>query len=143
MDTALREQCDSRWIPTFFRKIPLIERPEKFQTYSIEEQYSIFICGNQRWHPPELDLAASFALNGKAGVDFLKVKLSHAKDDLTIRDIILVFREMCRQKSYNVKADNELMGLITDSVAKIKDNDWKQVTQQWVEDIQQGEGLKK
>ena len=119
------DQCYT-WVKTFFR-MPLKEQLTQFGSYDVESQYDIFICGNQVVHPPATYLAGPFAMEGESVVHFLKTKLLQAKDDQTIRDVILVFTEMSRRKTYDVARNSDLMVLITDSVARIKDDDWRQI----------------
>jgi len=116
------------WLDTFY-KLPLKERISTFKSYDLENQYIIFICGNQVVHPPAIYLAEPFAKQGSAIVPFLKVKLAQANDDLTIRDIVLVFAEMGRQHSYNVSKDVDLVKVITGKVGGMHDPDWKAAAQ--------------
>jgi hypothetical protein len=135
MGPAIGKQCD-KWIKTFYR-IPRQDQSENFRSFKIEDKYSIFICGNQIVHPPAIYLARAFAMDGNTAADFLKAKLSQAKDDLTIRDIILVFREMSRQKTCDVAGDTVLMQCITDSVTRIKNEGWRNIVDQMVKEIKQ------
>lgn len=80
-------------------------------------------------------LAEIFAREGNKVVGFLKTKLLEANDDLTIRDLVLVFSEMSRLKTYDVANDNELMHLISDRVGGMKDPGWKQTTREMVAEI--------
>ncbi len=110
MGNSAKRQCDV-WIKTFFRE-PVKEQLKKFSTFSIDDQYSVLICGNQVLHPPALYLAEPFAEKGRIVLDFLKAKLRQATDDLTIRDIIYVFTVMNRQGAHDVVGDGDLMALI-------------------------------
>lgn len=56
---------------------------------------------------------------------FLKEKLAQAQDDLTIRDIIRVFSEMSRQRSYDVSKDVDLIRHMRAAAARMKNHDWK------------------
>ncbi|HVN97855.1 MAG TPA: hypothetical protein VMT62_15605 [Syntrophorhabdaceae bacterium] len=132
----ISEQCNG-WIDTFFG-LPLKEQIDRFDRYSIEDQYSIYICGNQVVHPPTIYLDEPFAKEGIIAVDFLRTELSRTQDDLTIRDIICVFREMSRQKTYDVRKDKDLVRSMTESVAKMKNEDWKRVTREMLEEITEG-----
>jgi hypothetical protein len=131
MGNSATRQCNI-WIKTFFRE-PTKEQIKKFSTFNIEDQYSLFICGNQIVHPPALYLAEPFAANGKVVSDFLKSKLKQATDDLTIRDIIRVFTEMNRQGTHDVVGDNDLMMLIHEAIARMNNEGWKKVCNSMVE----------
>src|SRR5262245_31771868 len=104
---------------TFFQK-PASVRMNEFGTLDVERQYAVFICGNQFMEPPTIELAGPFAKEGQAVVGFLKAKLAAARGDLTIRDILLVFEEMSKLKTYDVAADSDLMKVIELAVGKVK-----------------------
>jgi len=80
-------------------------------------------------------LAGPFASNGRAGVAFLKVKLSQAKGDLTIHNIIFLLREISIQETYDVRGDNDLMRLMANSIARIKNEDWRRISREMVNQI--------
>jgi hypothetical protein len=114
---------------------PLKIRIAEFGNYELEKQYAIYICGNQFIEPPATYFAEPFAREGSKVVGFLKAKLSQTNDDGTIRDLILVFTEMSRQKTYAVSADRDLMKLMGASVARIKNDGWRQTTEQMLSEI--------
>lgn len=114
---------------TFFRK-PLRITISEFSDYDVDKQYAIYICGNQYMHPPMIHLAEPFAKQGEKVVDFLKARLLEADDDLTIRDIVLVFAEMNRQESYDVPGDSDLMRVLEEKVRSMKDPFWRQLSEQ-------------
>lgn len=118
-----------------FHGRPFKVRVADFTNYDLATQYAIFICGNQFRHPPAIYFAEPFAQHGDKAVPFLKEKLLGATDDLAIRDIILLLTEMSRQNTYDVAGDNELVRLMTASVAKMRDEDWKRMTQKNMSEI--------
>jgi hypothetical protein len=103
-------------------------RMDDFGNYDVDKQYAIFICGNQFVHPPMMYLAELLAKEGDKIVGFLKTKLREAGDDLTIRDLVRVFADMNRLKTYDVASDEELMRLISERLEGMKDPGWKQIT---------------
>jgi hypothetical protein len=107
------------------------------QRADIEKQYAIYICGNQYLEPPATYLAEPFAREGAGIVGFLKNKLSLASDDGTIRDVVLVFKAMSRQRTYNVAGDTELMKVISEAVGRVKDPFWKKTSEQFLGEIRQ------
>lgn len=121
---------------TFFSKPTTVQMAE-FGSLDVESQYAIFICGNQVREPPSIHLATPFAKEGEAVVGFLKAKLSAARGDLTINDIILVFEQMSRGKTYNVAGDAELMKVIEGAVVRVKDSFWRQRCEQSLSQIRQ------
>ncbi|WP_157798683.1 hypothetical protein [Dyella ginsengisoli] len=132
-NSHLRNTCDP-WLDTFYKK-PLRERIDTFDSYDLGSQYQIFICGNQVIHPPAIYLAESFAKEGGGAVPLLKTKLVQADDDLTVRDIVLVFAEMQRQRSYDVSKDADLVRLIVEKVNGIHDPEWKAIAQENLDKI--------
>ena len=126
----------SKFNKTFFSKPTTVQMAE-FGSLDIESQYAVFICGNQVREPPSIHLATPFAKEGVAVVGFLQAKLAAAHGDLTIRDILLVFTEMSRRKTYNVASDGDLMKVITEAVGRVKDADWKKTCEQSLSEIRQ------
>jgi len=119
---------------TFFRKPTTVQMAE-FGDLDIESQYAVFICGNQVREPPSIHLATPFAKEGPAVVGYLKAKLAAARGDLTIRDILLVFEEMSRRKTYDVVGDVDLMLVISQAVGRVKDADWRKACEQSLSEI--------
>jgi len=109
---------------TYFSK-PLKQTIQDFTGYALNTQYVIYICGNQHIHPPALYLAAPFASQGKKVVDLLSNKIASGVDDLTVRDILQVFVEMDRQKTYDVRSDEKVIETLTERVRNISDPRWK------------------
>lgn len=131
--SGLRDECGP-WVDTFFQR-PLKEQIATFDSYSLQNQYQIFICGNQAIHPPAIYLATPFAKQGAAAVPLLEKELAQAHSDQTVRDIVLVFAEMQRQRSYDVSKDTSLMRLIAKKVNGMHDPEWKAVAQGNVDKI--------
>lgn len=131
---AGRFEC-SEFTKPFFWQPPEVQK-SKFLEYDLETQYALFICGNQVIHPPTIYLAEPFARQGPKLVSFLEGKLTTAGDDLTIRDIILVFEEMHRQRTYNVYRDDRLMQLMATRVKGMKDPGWQDTCLRSLQEIQ-------
>jgi hypothetical protein len=121
----------------YFHGKPLNVRLSEFAAADLEKQYAIYICGNEHLEPPATYLAESFAHEGARIVGFLKNKLSLASDDGTIRDVVLVFKEMSKQRTYNVAGDTDLMKVIAAAVDRVKDPFWKKTSEQSLGEIRQ------
>ena len=121
---------------TFFGKSTSSQISE-FGKYSIEEQYAIFLCGNQEREPPAAYLATPFAQRGAAAVGFLKSKLVATSDDATIVDILRIVVEMNRQNTYNVASDIDLVTAMSESVGRVKDSGWKKICKRWLQEIEE------
>lgn len=140
--SPLHRECRP-WVAKFFRdpedkKVATSaeERISDFGDYQVEDQYEIYICGNQFVHPPTIYLAEPFARSGPTVVSFLKSRLTEATRDVTIRDIIMVFEEMDRQNTYDVSGDDELMRLMTNRIATMKNEGWRRMTQEMFDRIE-------
>ena len=119
---------------TFFQ-LPHKIQTEEFLRSDLETRYAIYLCGNQYMRPATIYLAEPFARGGKNVADFLQPKLARANDDLTVRDIVRVFREMRRIGTYDVANDRDLMRLISARVESMKVAEWKESVTRMVEEI--------
>lgn len=123
-------QVDSRayrkTIDAFYAQT-LKDQIETFASHSFEEQYAIYIYGNQVRHPPAIYLARPFGSEGEKVVAPLSKKLIEAHDDLTIRDLVMIFSEISSQKSYEVAGDKRLMELLSSAVDRMRNPDWKAI----------------
>jgi hypothetical protein len=115
-------------ISNFFEK-PTTTQVAKFRLYSIDDQYAIYLYGNQRLEPPAQYLAAPFGAEGRKVVCYLSQRLTRTSSDATIRDIILVFSRMSLERAYNVGKDVKLMQLLKTSLARIRDPGWKKIAE--------------
>ncbi|HXM19606.1 MAG TPA: hypothetical protein VN934_12490 [Candidatus Tumulicola sp.] len=100
-----------------------------FKSYSLDDQYAIFLYGNQVLEPPAIQLATAFGAEGQQVVPYLSAHLERTSRDLTVRDLVFVFREMDRQRAYNVGKDTTLMNLLREAVSKMKDPVWKRIAE--------------
>lgn len=136
VDQPDQQTCD-KLARTYFRK-SLRQRIDDFTSNALAEQYNIYICGNQHRHPPALYLAPPFASEGARAAAFLRERLANTRDDLTIKDIIMVFVEMTRQHSYDVARDEELMPLIRQKAMTIEEPYWRGYVAATVAEIEAG-----
>lgn len=131
----------SKFNRTFFLK-PIKETYVEFENYEVNKKYVTYICGNQYIHPPRIQLASLFAKDGGKVVGLLKERLIEASDDFTIRDIVLVFAEMSKQKTYDVAGDGDLMKILRGKVNSMEDSFWQQLANQDLNEIQRGKTAK-
>jgi hypothetical protein len=120
----------------FFFKNPAATRVDRLRQYSLEDQYRLFRYGNDKIEPPLMGLARPIAERGKTVIPFLLEKLDQNRDDLTVRDIILIFDTMAAIKSYNVKSDSLLMETLHSRVSAMKNADWKAVCSKTISSIE-------
>ncbi len=72
-----------------------------------------------------MDLANPIAERGATAVPFLLGQLNSKPDDITLRDILLIFETMANSKSYDVKSDAALMTTLASRVSGMKDQGWQ------------------
>ena len=99
---------------------------KKFNSSHIDKKYELVIVGNQIIHPPQMGLIEDFAKQGESSVTFLLEKLEKTDNELTVRDIIFVFRDMKLFKSYDISENNKAMYIIHEKIINMK-SDWKSV----------------
>jgi hypothetical protein len=80
-----------------------------------------------------MGLAKPIAEKGIEAVPFLVGKLTPGADDLTVRDIVLVFELMAVSKTYNVLSDSNLMGILQQRVSEMRDKEWQAICRRTIE----------
>jgi hypothetical protein len=130
-------QCDNV-DRTLFNGEPLAVRMQRFSSLPLETQYAVFICGNQKTHPPATYFAAPLASRGPEARDFLLNKLKADVDDLTVRDIVLIFSEMNRTGSYAVTKDLQTLNVLDEKIKHMKNIELQSLTQNMLHEIEVG-----
>jgi hypothetical protein len=118
-------RCGGHDLEKAFFPGPSANRVERLREYSLPDQYKIFRYGNDQREPPAMELALPIAERGCAAVPFLTDQLKGSKDDVEVRDILLIFERMDSAGSYRVHADASLMKLLDSKVSAMKDQDWR------------------
>ena len=80
------------------------ERRKAFQSYSLEEQLTIYRCGMSR-RPPDTHLAGYIADRGEPIIPVLLTKLEQESDEFTQVSIISIFEEMALDGHLRNRAD--------------------------------------
>ena len=118
-------KCGSQHLERSFFNGPVTDRVGRLRQFSLPDQYKIFRYGNDHIEPPAMELALPIAERGESAVRFLTDQLTTSADDLTVRDILLIFERMDAIGSYKVHADPQLMKLLSLRISKMKDEDWR------------------
>jgi len=126
----------SKWISDYFQ-LSMASQIAEFKNHSIDEQYELYIYGNQVVHPPAIYLARPFAEQGSSIVPLLSAKLRATEKETTIRDIAAVFSEVSKLKLYDFSKDPELMQLL-DQRANAMHGVWKKTTLEMISQIRTG-----
>jgi hypothetical protein len=82
-----------------------------------------------------MDLADPIAERGARAVPFLVRHLNSETDDLTVRDILLIFQTMAKSKSYDVNNDVALMDLLASKITQMKRKEWQSICFEMLENI--------
>jgi len=120
---------------SFFAEPNATKRQEEFRRLDLDQQFVVYLCGNQKMHPPTIYLAETFAEQGGKIVPFLAEKLATANTDSTIRDIVDVFAWMARLKTYDVASDTSLMKLMENRSLDVKNDIWRKATAREIDGI--------
>jgi hypothetical protein len=83
-----------------------------------------------------MELANPIAEKGRTVVPFLFGKLTPQADDITVRDVVLVFETMSSTKSYDVKSDELVMNILGSRVSTMKNAGWKTSSSQMLQRIE-------
>ena len=99
----------------------------KLEGYSLEDQYKIFLYGNQEIHPALTELANPIAKRGKSALDYVLEKIRESNNDLDFRDSLVIFRAMEKGGYYSVCDDSFALAEIKANENKIKKLEWQKV----------------
>src|SRR5947208_2525812 len=110
--------CEAQSLEEDFFKQPLATRIDRLRGYALADQYRIFRYANDKMEPPLMDLAAPIAERGSSAVPFLVEQLKG--DDVTTRDVLLIFSRMALLKFYDVADDAQLMSTLRAKVDGMK-----------------------
>lgn len=111
-----------------FFQLPSTERRKHFRDFDLETRYELLIIGSQHVEPPAMDLFDELAESGSEAVPLLRRKLESTKSEPTVRDIVMVFRDMQRFGTYDVRSNASLMALIEKRASEMQ-GVWKPMTQ--------------
>ena len=100
---------------------------DKLYNYSLEDQFKIFLYGNQTIHPSMTGLAVPIAKRGKPALDYVLNQIRESNNDLDFRDSLEIFRAMEKGGYYSVCNDSPALKEIKANENKIKDLDWREI----------------
>lgn len=129
--------CAASHLETDFFKHDRAERRELIYQYELPEQYRLFRYGNDKVEPPMPELAVPIAKRGAAAVPFLIDQVETCKDDITVRDILLLFQTMSRLNTYDVRGNIKLMNLLKSKIMGIRDKEWRAICLEGLREIEQ------
>jgi hypothetical protein len=118
----------------FYRQ-STIDQQRTFRRHALDEQFKLFLFGNQVRHPPALYLADCFALNSPSAVSLLRARLAVDNHDLTVRDIAMLLATIDAMGTYDVAADNQLLRALNSQIAKMRNAGWRDSAEQIVAGI--------
>jgi len=93
------------------------QRKDAFGASSLERQYILYLCG-MHMEPPQMGYAWEIAKHGENAIQFLIEKLEKEQNDITKRDIILIFEVIADNGHLRNKQD--VISTIRQIVANIQ-----------------------
>ena len=121
--------------PQAFFQEPPQQQIKDFSGYDFEDQYALYVYGNQQIEPPSFYLRRPFARDGAKIVKPLMAKLSQTSNEVTIRDIVLVFGAMQDLNTYDVSRNKLLMETLRQRVNGMK-GIWKNMCTKTLREIE-------
>ena len=100
---------------------------DKLYNYSLEDQFKIFLYGNQKIHPSMTGLAIPIAKRGKPALDYVLNQIRESNNDLDFRDSLEIFRAMEKGGYYSVCSDSPALKEIKANENKIKHLGWREI----------------
>ncbi|UVT16494.1 MAG: hypothetical protein H8K04_02705 [Nitrospira sp.] len=131
----LTADCSAQDIGAQFFAEGFESRIERLEKYPLDQQYKIFLYGNQIVHPPLTGLALPRAKRGQPALEFILEKLDHSRNDLDFRDSLVVFQHMQWGGYYNICGDTVAMNKIKANEDKIRNADWRGVYNQMLKGL--------
>ena len=108
---------------------------EKMEDYPLDQQFKIFLYGNQEVRPSLTGLAAPIAKRGEIALDYVLDQVRDSENDLDFRDSMVIFREMENGGYYGVCEDEIAIQEITANADKISHPDWRAIYNQMLENL--------
>lgn len=109
---------------------------ERFQSYDLDTQYSILICGSQYRHPPML-FSNEFAKGGEPAAHYLAQRLEETEHDPTISEIVNVFSDMSKQNTFYLRDHPRMLALVQSKVSAMKAGPLRDITEAHMEEIRE------
>jgi|SRR5579859_7598402 len=126
---------DHQLLDNFFYKQPRETRLERMRNYSLADQYKIYRYGHDKLEPPALQLATPIAEKGSSAIPFLLQQLRSDKDELAVRDILYLLREMMSMNTFDARKDPILMQTLSDRVRELKNQNIQYSSRLFLEEI--------
>lgn len=118
----------------FFRgDIPT--RNQRLAGYPMEQQWRIYLYGNQVIHPPATGLAEVLARRGEPMLRFILKSLESTENDLDYRDSMVVFQMMQWGGHYGICSDRTILSRIRSNQDRIGDPRWRQVYAEMLKEL--------
>jgi len=119
--------CRAEEVEDEFFRGDIATRSQRLADYPMEQQWRIFLYGNQERHPPATGLAAVLARGGEPMLRFILKELESTKRDLDYRDSMVVFQSMQWHGDFAICADRETIARIRGNQEKIVHSEWRRI----------------
>lgn len=131
----LTADCSAQGIESQFFAEGFQSRTERLERYPLDQQYKIFLYGNQIVHPPLTDLAIPIAKRGQTALDYILKELDHSQNDLDYRDSMVVFQTMQWGGYYNICRNSVAINRIKGNENRIRNVEWRNIYSQMLEGL--------
>jgi len=115
--------------------LPREERLAAFDSLAVETQFVVFRYGMDHVEPPATELASRLARRGAAGIRLVKMSLEDNKDDVGIRDDIILVDAVNLAKTYDVAGDSVIVRVLRERVDSIRDREYKASCERMFKDM--------
>lgn len=105
------------------------DRLAEINSYPIDKQYAVFICGVQHIRPAQWEAAQPFAAHGNETAEFLVRKLPLVRDEATLENIITLVGDMDARGIYKMVKDSDLARALEHAVSGMQNQARKQRAQ--------------
>ena len=109
------------------------QRETEFQTFPIETQIDLYICGMKR-EPPDMWLAFKIAEGGEKTIPYLIEKLKTTKKDYELDNIIMVFEIM--SEGGRLRGRQDVVEQIKQAISAMKNGTRKTLSQERLDKIE-------
>ncbi|MFT3821920.1 MAG: hypothetical protein QM750_30610 [Rubrivivax sp.] len=127
--------CSAQRLERDFFRGDLSTRNQRLAGYTMEEQWQIYLYGNQVIHPPATGLAEVLARGHEPMLRFILRRLESTRNDLDYRDSMVVFQTMQWHGDYSICGDEAAFSKIKSNQYRIENADWQRVYGEMLQEL--------
>ncbi len=127
--------CRTEFVEKQFFSGDIPTRMERLEAYPLDQQWRIFLYGNQVIHPSIKSMALPIAKKGKLALDYILQELKHSRNEPDYRDSLVVFERMQQGGYYDICSDGAAMTEIIANKDKITHLGWRGLYEEVLDDL--------